>query len=240
MTDTDYDRDYFDPTSSATPPNGEVPAGERETSHVILDAPNFASFVKITRTTRSREYEKKVNSVLKSVFFASLNNRRIDDAATILDRGPAFALAAGNLADHDERVARVLDMLTAPDNPYVVAAITAIGLVGQLTRNHEDELHNIPDAVRAGRRERRARKAAEKAGATANGHRVQMRLPFGRTVSFAVRLRFRSLRNIGKIFRLQTQEPSAVVNRVFSDQKLLAALEKQGIVIRVNGENPPV
>ena len=232
MTDTSYERDYFDPTG-----NGEAPPRERETEHVILDAPNFSAFVKTTRTTRSREYEKKVNSVLKTVFFASLNNQQLPDAATILDRGPAFALAAGNLADHDERVARALDMLTAPDNPYVVALITGIGLIGQLARNHEQELSNIPDAVRQTRRERKARRAAG-ANAVNNRHRVQIKLPLGRSVSFAVRFKFRSFRHIGKIFRVQTQEPIAVVNRVFSDQKLLDALAKQGIVIRENGSNP--
>ena len=223
-----WKNDYFDPTGQSTT-NGETPP-----EHIILDAPDYSTFVKITRTTRSREYERKINSVLKTGFFVALQNGQLPDAATILDKGPSFSLAAGNLADHDERAARIVDMLTAPDNPYVVFAITAIGLVGQLARNHEDVLQNVPQAVRQSRRERKARKAA----GTDNGHRVQIHLPFGRTVSLALRFRFRSLRNVTKLFRLQTQDPIAIVTRVFSDEKLRKALEKQGIVIRENGSNP--
>jgi len=212
--------DYFDPADN----------GHADHDNVILTAPDFATFVKGNRTPNAKAYERKVQSALKTTFYGALKNQNLPDAATVLYYGPGFAQAAGDLADKDERVARGIDMLTAPDNPYVAFTIAAIGIAGQLIRNHQDTLSAIPEAVKEGRRERRARKAAE------TPHKpVQVKLPFGRTLNIGLRFRFRSLRKLGLLIKLRSHEPSQLVAEVFSDEKLLKTLAKEGIVIRSHG-----
>jgi len=217
--------DYFNPDGKFEAPDGETP------DNVIIGAPDYASFVKGTRSTTAREYEKKVQSVLKSGLMHSLGTGNLPDAAVYLHFGPNFASTAGDLADKDERVAKAIDMITAPDNPYVAFGIAAVALLGQFARNHEDTLRAVPAAVKEGRRERKARKVAERANGI-EPSKVNIRLPFGRTVSFAFGIKFGSIKNVGKLLRFQTREPVELVNTVFTDEKLLKALSKEGIVIR--------
>lgn len=217
--------DWFDPDVDA-PPNGY---GDNE--NVILTAPDFSTFVKSTRTPTAKAYERKIQSALKTTFYGALKNGQLADAATVLYYGPNLAQTAGDLADVNERVAKGIDMLTAPDNPYVGFALAGLAIIGQLYRNHEETLSQIPVAVKEGRRERKARKANE----TEDTRRIEVKLPFGRTMRVGLKFRFRSLRKIGLIFKVRSHQPEQLVAEVFSDEKLIRALRKEGIVIQPRG-----
>lgn len=224
--ETDYQRDeddYFDPTDSGTE---DAPSSAQP---FLLDAPDFTQFVKRTRTARGKEYEQKLASMGKAGFYFALHNGMYPDAAAILEKGPSAAEKLGDLAAQDERIARGIDMLTAPDNPYFAAGVAVIGLLGQLWRNHEPEIQQLPAMMKESRAERKVRKSAEK-DTPKRGIRVT--LPFiKRTVTLGVKLKFPIVGRMGKAVRMNTQEPQVIVNRVFSDPKLLRELKKQGIVI---------
>lgn len=223
---TDTDPDYFNPDV-----NGHDSDGDAE--NVILTAPDFSTFVKSSRTANAKAYERKVQSALKTGFYGALKSGQLPDAATILYYGPNLAQSAGDLADKDERIARGIDMLTAPDNPYVALGLAALAIIGQFARNHEDTLSAIPQAMKEGKRERKARRAAEKENPS--GRHLELKLPFGRTARIGLRFRLRAFRKLGLAFKLRSHDPAQLVTEVFSDEKLLKALAKEGIVIRPHG-----
>jgi hypothetical protein len=229
----------FDGETFTETNNGEIPADvlfdeDLQPDNVILTAPDYASFVKETRSRTAKEYETKIQSILKTYFFHSLEVHNLPDAAATIHYGPAFAASAGDLADKDERVAGAIDMLTKPDNPYIAFGLMAFAFGSQLFRNHEDTWSKIPVAVQQGLKEGRNERKARKAVEAANGKPgLQLKLPFGKTVNLGIRFRFRSLSKLGKFYRVQTSEPNELVCRVFSDPKLQKALEKKGITIRL-------
>lgn len=197
----------------------------------ILGAPDFATLIRRPRTGVSREYEKKVQSAFKAVALGSINAGRLDDAAAIFWHGPGTATAIGNLAAADDHARKAIDMLTAPDNPWVVTVLTIIPMISQLARNHEPALQAVPGKFRMTRKaraEQRLRRAAE----PQEQPRFTIRM-FGKSIP--VRVKFRLIR-FGRLFgpfRSQTHDPSQLVAHVFSDDKLLAELKKAGVEIRV-------
>src|SRR5271170_508324 len=217
--------EWFDPQPNGHQTDDDDTAAQ---PNVILTAPDFSTFVKTARTPNAKAYERKVQSGLKSVFYGALKSGQLPDAATILYYGPNLAQAAGDLADKDERIARGIDMLTAPDNPYVAFILAGVAIVGQLARNHEEVLASIPASVKEGRRERKARKAAD---AEKPRKQIELRI-FGRTLKVGVKFRLRAFRKVGVMFKLRSHEPAQLVNEVFSDEKLLKTLSKEGIVFR--------
>lgn len=235
MSDTwteDDERDYLNP-------NGSDPAEDIEdtepTENVIFTAPDMATFVKRTRTTNAKDYEAKVRSMLKGGLFHSLDNENLADAAVYLHHGPKLAATAGDLADKDERVARAIDMITAPDNPYVAFVFVGLGMIAQFARNHEETLQQIPPTWREARKQRKLRKQQEQDQPREEQPRVQLKLPFGRTLSFAFRFKFRKFVKLGAVIHLRSESPAELVNKVFADDKLLKALAKEGYVINRRG-----
>lgn len=224
ISDTSWGTDDNDGDLKTIRQNGHKPV------NVIITAPDYATFVKPARTSGAKAYETKVQSMLKTITFGSLRRNDARDAAALLHYGPDFASAAGDLADKNERVARMIDMLTTPDNPYFAFAIAGLGLAGQLFRNHEDRLQTIPEAVKEGWRERRTRKQAE-----ANGERAKrtldIKLPFGRMISVGIGFKFPKLRWARAMFKIQTRNPDELTNEVFSDDKLIKALARENIHI---------
>lgn len=231
MTMTDEDQaDYFSPNGHPETDTDDV----TEELNVILGAPDYSSFIKKTSTRNAKDYEKKIQSLMKAGFFGSVRNGNIQDAALFIHHGPTLAATGGALADVDERVARVIDMVTAPDNPYVAFLLAAAGFAGQYVRNHEREFAALPTAAKEGRAARKARKLAEREnGQTVTGNRLTVRLPFGKSISLGLKFKFRSFSKLALLWKLQTHDPAELVNQVFSDEKLLAALRKEGIVIGV-------
>jgi hypothetical protein len=181
---------------------------------VILDAPDYAKLLKPATSTRAKEYETKVNSVLKEILRYRLTPTGLPDAAAILTYGPDFAMRAGQLADTDPGVAKVLDMLTAPDSPWVTFALVAIPFFGQLFRNHEAQIKELPAKARMSRAERKAEKATQP--------RAEVRIPGTKRT---IKVPFRIKLPLG-IFRASTVAPEVLVHNVMSNPDIRKGLTK--------------
>jgi hypothetical protein len=147
------------------------------------------------------DYEKKIQSLLHTLMKSTAGDKKTAaDAATVIRYGPEFAEKAGDLAEHDERARKAIELISAPDNPYVAFAFAALPLALQLIRNHESD-----NSVES----------------------RELRIPFTKGKR-KFRLRFR-LRLKNKFLRGLSDDPQAVTRDVFSDPKIRAALDEQGI-----------
>jgi hypothetical protein len=223
-TDQEWDVDDISPDS-----DGERVEHKNVTS--LLDAPDYSSFVRIPKTGKARDYEKKVASMAKAGMTYSIGTGNLPDAATFIHYGPAFAAAAGDYAAKDERAAKMIDMVCSPASPALTFILAGLPLLAQLARNHGQEISAIPEV----RRTRKLRKAQRKAEAkTDDSPSLQFRIPvIGKTVSLRMKMRMKLLSNLLGGFQKTTTDPEALTVKVFSDEKLQAALRKQGIDIRV-------
>jgi len=213
-------------------PNGTAPDDEDIADwRAIWNAPNYASMVKTPQSRRAKEYTGKLNSVVKGLTFASLQANDLPDAAALLHHGPPWTHAMGLLADKDRRVAATIDMLTSPNSPPVMAAVTTITLLAQLARNHEAQIREIPNT----RKRAKAIKKSQKADDKVTPPRFTIKA-FGRQWP----IRFRSRFKVSTLFagvRAQTYEPQLLTMQVFGDPVLLREFEKQGI--RLVSDAPP-
>lgn len=198
----------------------------------LFDAPNYSDFIKTPPNSKARVYEKRVQSMVKAGMVMSLNNQQWPDAATFLKHGPGFAKAAGNLAAEDARAAQIVDMLTAPDSPYVMFAMVAIPMIAQLVRNHEPQINEVADTWRNRRRERKQAKLSGQSPRTVKVNPpITVRL-FKREFTLPIRFRLRFKLNIRKTisaFTGATQHPGHIASEVFSDPAVIKALHKMGI-----------
>lgn len=244
----DEKSDYFfsDGNGSAAPSdqqaifdNDEIRPGYE----ALFDVPDFSTLVKGSRSATARDYEIRVKSMLKTGAIGALRHDRLSDAAAIFEYGPAFSAAAGTLAEKSEKTRQMIDILTAPENPYFALAIVAIPFAAQLFRNHQPVIQQVT----ATRRQMRALKKAYREDPETFAKKypqlvnhfatgpekknVEVKLPFGRKLSFRVALKFNPLRAFTFAYHTQTHDPDELVSRVFSDPKLIAALKKQRINI---------
>jgi hypothetical protein len=228
---------YFNPPLNDPPPhNGSGKQPPPQGNHgrdysSLFDAPDMASFVAEPRTAVARDYEQRAKSLLKTLMVNSLVRENYADAATYLYYGPATANAAGYLAAADDKAKRLMDMVTSPANPYVLFGLAIAPLLAQLGRNHEVELAKLPEMRRRSRAQRKAAKTARRDQPQAEAQ-VKIKIPFLRK-EIPVRINLkRVLPNALNGFRAQTTEPQNLVNTVFSDEKLIKELRKQGIGVR--------
>jgi hypothetical protein len=199
----------------------------------LFDAPSYSEFIKTAPNSKARSYEKRVQSMMKAGMVMSLNNHDWPDAATFLKHGPGFAKAAGNLAAEDERAARIVDMMTAPDSPYIMFVMVAIPMIAQLTRNHQAD---IVKAAETRKSRRAARKDAKAAGVkppknpvrpiTVHLFKREWKLPIG------VRVKMPNLKKAFQAFLAPTQYPNEIAGEVFNDPSVRKALHKMGIFPR--------
>lgn len=200
----------------------------------IFSAPNYADLIKTRNTAKSRLYRDKANSVLKAALVGSINAGDFTDAAAILRHGPAFANATGQLAESSDRAAALIDMITSPSNPLAMFVITTIPLVSQLMRNHETQLANVPEAREQAKRQRKAMKAARKA----EEPRFTIRL-----LKWQIPVHWHPKKlSVNKLFagfKSQTVDPHALVADVFTDDDVMKALAKMGIIITRAGNDQP-
>jgi len=214
----------------------EEPPADIPGYDAVFTAPDFKDIVGKNQTTKSRSYERKVLSIEKALVLGSLKRNNFPDAAAILKDGPAFARAVGDASDKNKKIAGWVDMITAPDNPTVVLAITAIGLFGQLMRNHQPEIEEIRDKAKVGWKRRREMR---KSGVKLVNERepvatTTFKLPFRKkpvTVKWKIRVPLFGVFTKG-IFGASI-DPRVLTHTVFSDPDLQRALEKQGIVVGV-------
>ena len=213
-----------------TPLNGTSPE-EDVTWETIWNAPDYSQLIATRQSRRAKEYTSKANSVAKALTMASIQAGDFPDAAALLHYGPPFTHALGQLADQNKRVAQAVDMLTTPSSPVVMFAVAAIALGSQIARNHEAQIKEIPNA----RKRAKAIKKTMKQNDKVTPPRFTVKV-LGRQIP----IRFRSRIKFGAMFagfRSQTQEPQQLTFSVFSDPKVIAALEKQGFKL-VSNDGP--
>jgi hypothetical protein len=221
-----YDTD--DDGYSGTPPDDD----DQRNYESIFEAPDYAMFIKHVQTPRGKEYEDKVKSMLKAVALTAFRNGAVVDGATVLHYGTTFAKAAGDLTDTSDGVAKAIDILTAPDNPWFAFAAVAIPFGMQFFRNHEREAEGISKTFRQRRQERKRMKAEGLTPPKAEKTGTPITIGRGR-FKFTVRLHMPSPAVVLNVFRSQTHDPKQLAHDILSDEKLRKALAKQGIVIKV-------
>jgi len=198
----------------------------------LFSAPSYSEFIKTAPNSNSRKYERRVQSLVKAGMVMSLNNQQWPDAATFLKHGPGFAKAAGNLAAEDPRAAQIIDLLTAPDSPWVTFAMVTIPMIAQLARNHQPEMAKAGATMK----ERRAeRKQARLSGENVKAKTPPITVHIGkRAIKLPIRFRLRlpKFKNAFKAFLTPTQHPGQITEEVFSDQSVINALHKMGIYPR--------
>jgi hypothetical protein len=229
-----------EPFSDTAPDSGQLPPPAEDIPgyQALFAAPDFASLLGRARTKTSRDYERKTQSILKAGVVGAFKRNNLPDAAALLQNGPAFARAVGDAADENERVRGIVDMITAPDSAMVALAITALALGSQLIRNHQDQAEQVAEQVKTSWKERREMKRRIARGeiipegrTTADKPKVTIKLPFGRTVSFGFRIRVPGIGGIIRGVLGSAVPPKNLVYSVFSDDKLIMELRKQGILI---------
>jgi hypothetical protein len=211
-------------------PDDDDWAGEEEERDFsnLFNAPDYSSFIKTAPNSKAKSYEARVASLMKAGMVMSLNNGHFPDAATFLKHGPGFSKAAGNLAAEDARVAGIIEMLTAPDSPYIMFVMVAIPMFSQLFRNHQQDIQQAAANVKETRAERRRNKkagvqAVKQPPITVHIFKREIKLPI------RVKLRMPKLGNMFKAFLAPTQHPSHIAAEVFGDEAVIKALHKMGL-----------
>jgi hypothetical protein len=194
----------------------------------LFGAPDFTTFIKKPVSARSREYQRKVQSMMKSAVIGAVNMQDYPDAATFLKYGPAFARASGELADSNAKTREIIDMLTAPDSPVLVFAAAAIPMVAQLWRNHEPTVEHIVDNVKKTRRQRREAKRNGVRIPKPEAREVANLKILGRRIPIKIRLPKVKFSIVGRVLHARAQHPQVLVNEVFSDPKVVKALRDIG------------
>lgn len=223
------------PNGSAPPIDPDEPEeewegeeGEYDFSN-LFDAPDYSSFIKTKPNSKAKSYEARIASLMKAGLVGSLNAGNFPDAATFLKHGPGFAKATGNLAAEDARIAGIVDMITAPESPYVMFALVAIPLVSQLMRNHKTEINEAGSTFK---QKRAQRKAEKKAGIRqpSTVKPITFKL-FRREITVPIRIRFKfpSVKNAFKAFLAPTQHPVQITKEVLGDPRVQAELRKMGL-----------
>jgi hypothetical protein len=194
----------------------------------LFEAPNYADFVKVNApNSKAKGYELRTASILKVGLVGAINAQNYPDAATLLKYGPGFSQAAGNLAATDARAAALIDMVTAPDSPYLMFAAIAVPMISQLFRNHQEE---IVEAGLTVRERRKARKQAKLSGVKDQAPPITVHLGKRRIkLPIRVRVKLPKFSNMFKAFLTPTQHPQQVAAEVFNDPAVIKALHKMGI-----------
>lgn len=241
------DQGDFYPTGNGTAAPADVLFDDDETGasfsnyEALFDVPDFATLIRGTRSSTAREYETRVKSAFKTVAINALRHNNLADAAAVFEYGPAFSAAAGDLSDKSEKTRQMIDILTSPENPYVALVMIALPFAAQLFRNHQPVIQQVTATRKQMRKLRKLQRQDPEGFAkaypnfpppeTREPKNVEVKLPFGRKLSFRVALKINPIRVLGFAYHTQTHDPDELVNRVFSDPKLIAALKKQRINI---------
>lgn len=208
--------------------------GERDFSN-LFNAPDYSSFIKTKPNSKAKSYQARTASLMKAGMIASLNNQQWPDAATFIKYGPGFATAAGNLAAEDARVAALIDMVTAPDSPYVMFALVAVPMIAQLFRNHQQDIAAATENVKKTRAEKKRERQAgirppKPAPVTVHLFKREIRIPI------RLKLRMPKLSGVFKAFLGTSQHPSHIAAEVFNDPAVVKAIHQLGLIPRQGEE----
>jgi hypothetical protein len=210
--------------------NQQSSEDKRPDFYELFDAPDWSSWLKVEETAVSKEYRKKANSFLKMLMTGCLNTGNFPDAAAIIDRGPAFARAVGQLSASNETVRKGIDLVMLPDSPVAQFIATGLPLLSQLYRNHEETLSTIPGKMRMTRAER---KVAREAGKDQPKPEPKFTIRVGKRIKIPVRINMKMRWQflLGGM-RAQTVNPNMLTYKVFGDQKVVDRLTQMGVTIR--------
>lgn len=223
----DVDEEFFNPTDAQWAVEGEFGEDEGPDYTTLFTAPDMSSFIKRPKTAVSREYENRVRAMFKTGMLYSLRTGNLPDAAAIIKHGPDCSIAMGHLAEANDGTRKLIDFITTPENPYLVAVLTMAPLIAQMFRNRERQIAEIRNAPRMSRAERKAARQEQKANQPPP--RFSIKIPGLKPIGIRMKFRF----NVLAGFRTQSVPPNSLVYEVFSDKKLIDELDKQGIHVRV-------
>jgi hypothetical protein len=225
----DYDKvDYKDAPEPAGDDLDDWVPGQ-----TLLEAPDYGTMVRGKRTAKSKRYEAKTQSVLKATALGALKHGDLPDAAAIFKYGPTIARSAGDLASENERAAKAVDLLCAPDSAVVGLTIAGLALVSQLYRNNQQNIEKVKEQRRLTRAERKSLRES--------GQLPQREKPFKKiTINGPFKLKFNiaiptRIGKVGKLFTAGTKNPRQLCEEVFEDADLLKALEGYGFKIVADG-----
>lgn len=206
------------------------PEESQEQVFTIFDAPDYASWFKVPRTATAKDCEDRVGSMLKAAAIGALRNGMMADAAALIDHGPGFAKAAGAFADKNETAHKAILAATTPGSPAGLFASAAIGLIGQLMRNHQEEF-SAAKAKAPSKEQRKAIRAEAKAEAKAKPPRFKIKF-----LRWEIPIRVQTPK-VGKIFGAflvrSSQDPGELTIKVFSNDKLVSQLDKIGVHVNI-------
>lgn len=112
--------------------DADFPDGEPVTlDAALVDEPK--------RSAKAELYEKKVRKVVRiAIKLTAPRPSTVPDAGILLASGPSLAVAWGDLAAEDARIAKMIDFLDdGADNLYLNALMVTIPVLAQILRNHE-------------------------------------------------------------------------------------------------------
>lgn len=217
-------------------PEDEPPPPEPEVNYSeLFGAPDFSSWIKRPRGKVAQEYELKIRSMMKAGVIGSLNNQMFPDAAAFLKYGSGISRAGGELAQADSRARGIIDTITTPTNPYVLFGMACIPLVAQIFRNHKPEVTEVKKSWRQKRVDAKARKEA---GLPPVERKTKPRFTI-KLGKMHIPVYTPKLPKISIAFTAQTQDPRRLAYEVFSDRRVIKALEDMGITLRAKEDAEP-
>jgi len=180
----------------AETPTAEAFSGSNDPDPQFLEQP--------PRPKKARDYERKVASPVRFAIKALIQNpSTMADAATLIQYGPDFCVAAGDFANENANAAKIIDFLCdGTENAALAFVAASLPIALQIMRNHE------PTAEASPARE--------------------IRIPFTKRtwkMKVKVRLPWR--------MRMFTQDPTDMTLGVLQTPGIVEALAKQGIRIHV-------
>ena len=191
------------------------PGEAQEVIDQEYDTPDEQFVQAMPRGRTAKTYEKKIKSVMNVLFRQTVAHQStVPDAAAILMYGPNFAEKWGDLAEHDKRIRRGVDMLLdGTENPYLAAALATAPLLLQVYRNHEEAL-SPSGAVEAIKKSRQNAKLREPR---------KVRIPFTkRYLEFRWKVNLPAVKNM-------TNEPQQLAAYVFNNPQIIESMRKAGI-----------
>lgn len=199
----------------------------------LFGAPDFSSWIRRPRGKVAQEYELKIRSMMKAGVISSLNNQDFPDAAAFLKYGTGISRAGGELAQADSRARGIIDTITTPANPYMLFAMACIPLVAQLVRNHQPQVTEVKKTWKQKRAEAKARREA---GLPPVERKTKPRFTI-KLGKLHIPVYTPKIPNVFVMFSAQTQTPQRLAYEVFSDNRVIKALQDMGITLRTKEED---
>lgn len=151
ITDLDLDSSLFDGPEGSDEQSPELilpgePGAEPDADaigqHAYTEPDPNAIGGKERRARGVATYERKLRSIFaKAIKATAQRESTVPDSAALILYSPAIAKAGADLAAHDPRIARGVDMLfDGVENPYLNTVAALLPLFAQTVRNHEPVL----------------------------------------------------------------------------------------------------